>query len=513
MDRAAFSSLDRLHRALRRSQGLHESLHAAICRRNRWYSAAKPASGGMGLFSRVFPLGHPSISILPELDSWAKGKKDIRPAELNHLLRELRKRNRLKQALEVSEWMKEKGVYSYLPSDHAVRLDLIGRVHGLGPAEIYFNSLDGTDKTDKAHGALLNCYVRECLVEKSLSHMKKMKELGFASNALPYNNIMTLYTNTGQHEKVPSVLAEMKENGVLPDNFSYRICINSYGSKSDIAEMEKVLDEMAQQPQIVVDWNTYASVANSYVKANLPEKALAALKKSEEKIDKKNGLCYNQLISLYSNLKKKTDMWRLWKLQKQVCKKHINRDYTTMLRALVKLGELEEAATLLKEWESSGNSFDFRVPNVVLVGYRQKGLIDKAEAMLEEFVNKGKTPLPSSWGILARAFKEKGEMKKAFNCMEKALSSYVTNEGWVPNPTVVASILKWLGDEAGVEDTGNFVDLLKRIMPANRMMYHALIKANIRAGNEVNELLDNMKAEGIEEDESTKEILKLKESH
>ena len=39
--------------------------------------------------------------------------------------------------------------------------------------------------------------------------------------------------------------------------------------------------------QIIVDWNTYAVVANNYNKGNLRDKAYSALQKAESKIDKK----------------------------------------------------------------------------------------------------------------------------------------------------------------------------------------------------------------------------------
>ncbi|KAJ6833991.1 pentatricopeptide repeat-containing protein, mitochondrial isoform X1 [Iris pallida] len=340
--------------------------------RRRNYSSQKKKSSSSSntkpetISSLVLPLGHPSISVTPELGRWVHRGKPLRPVELQHLVRELRKRRRCTQALEVSEWMKDKGKVAFTPGDHAVLLDLIGQVRGLPPAESYFDDLDEKDKTEKTYGALLNCYVRERLVEKSLSHFQKMKEMGFASNPLPYNNIMSLYTNTDQHEKIPSVLADMKANRVLPDNFSYRICINSYGRASDIDAVERVVEEMKQQPQIVMDWNTYSVLANIYIREGITDKAIHALKKAEEKLDKKDGNCFNHLISLYSVLGDKSEMLRLWELQKENCKKHINRDYGVMLSALMKLGDLEEAERLLKEWESSGNSFDFRVPNVLL---------------------------------------------------------------------------------------------------------------------------------------------------
>lgn len=163
--------------------------------------------------------------------------------------------------LQVSEWMNKKGICAFSPTEHAVQLDLIGKVQGFLSAETYFNNLRDQDKTDKTYGALLNCYVRQRQTEKSLSHWQKMKDMGFASSALTYNDLMCLYANIGQYEKVRDILNEMKRNEVSPDNFSYRICINSYGVRSDIEGMEEILKEMESQPHILMDWNTYSVVA------------------------------------------------------------------------------------------------------------------------------------------------------------------------------------------------------------------------------------------------------------
>ena len=142
--------------------------------------------------------------------------------------------------------MNLKGHVKFLPKDHAIHLDLIGQVHGVGAAETYFNNLSNKDKTEKPYGALLNCYTRELLVDKALAHFQNMKELGFVFSTPPYNNLMGLYTNIGQHERVPLVMAEMKSNGIVPNYFSYNICINAYGTRADFFGLEC-------EPQIVVD--------------------------------------------------------------------------------------------------------------------------------------------------------------------------------------------------------------------------------------------------------------------
>ncbi|GJN19797.1 hypothetical protein PR202_gb07106 [Eleusine coracana subsp. coracana] len=447
----------------------------------------------LGLQSTLSPLGHPGTLLVPEIELWAaRPGNRIRPVELRRIVKEFRKRRRHRQALEISEWMNAKGHVKFVPRDHDVHLDLVGQVHGVEAAETYFNNLSEKDKTEKTYGALLNCYTRELLVDKALAHFQTMKELGFVFLPRSYNSIMGLYTNLGQHEKVPSVIAEMKSNGIVPDNFSYRICINSYGTKADFFGMENTLEEMECDPQIVVDWNTYAVVASNYIKGDLREKAYSALQKAEAKIDKKDPDAYNHLISLYGQLGDKSEVKRLWALQMSNCKRHINHDYNAMLATLVKLDEIAEAEALLKEWESSGNAFDFHVPNVLLVGYRQKGLLDKAEMLLDNFLKKGKKPPSISWTIVAIGYAEKGDAGKAYEMMKNALRVYNPDRGWVPRPSMIEMILKYLGDEAELKDVESFIDLLKVAVPMNSEMADALSRARAREEKKAEEMTEDL---------------------
>ncbi|XP_038711338.1 pentatricopeptide repeat-containing protein At4g21705, mitochondrial-like [Tripterygium wilfordii] len=462
------------------------------------------------LYSKISPLGNPATSLGPELDSWVSDGKEVRVAELQRIIRDLRKRKRFTQALQVSEWMNKNGICAFSPTEHAVQLNLIGRVHGYLSAENYFYNLRDEEKTDKTYGALLHCYVQQKQIDKALSHVQKMREMGFASSPLTYNDIMCLYANLGQHEKVPEILNEMKKNKISPDNLSYRICINAYVTQSNIMAMEALLKEMENQPHIAVDWNTYAVVANFYIKAGLTDKAIDALKKAEERLEKNGGNEFNHLMSLYASIGNKAEVLRLWDLQKSACRRHINSDYITMLDSLVKLGDVEEAEELLKEWESSGNCYDFRVPNIVFVGYSKKGLYKKAEVILKELMEKGKAITPNSWARLAEGYLDEGEMTKVVDCMKAAVSRNVESKEWKPSTKVITAILGWLGDEGSAEDVEACVASLRTVIPVSRRMYHALIKANIRGGKEVNGILESMKTDKINEDKETKKVLGLR---
>ncbi|KAL0353094.1 UNVERIFIED_CONTAM: Pentatricopeptide repeat-containing protein, mitochondrial [Sesamum angustifolium] len=420
-----------------------------------------------------------------------------------------RKRKRFSQALQVSEWMRTTGTYIFTPVQHAVQLDLIGKVHGYLQAERYFNSLSKHEKTGKTYGALLHCYVRQHQTERALTHFKSMREKGIALSSVTYNDIMCMYSSIGQNDKVPEVFNQMKENNVQPDNLSYRICINSLGVGSDIEGLEKILTEMETDAHIVMDWNTYTVVANFYIKAGLKSKANIVLKKAEGKLDNKDGLGYNHLISLHAHLGNRDDAFRLWCLEQKSSKKCLNRDYKNMVESLVRLDELEVAEKVLKEWESSGNCYDFRVPSVLIVGHIEKGFCRKAEALLEHLMEMGKATTPNIWGRLATGYFEKGEMENAFESLKVALSLHDSGKEIKLDNKVIAELLRVVCKKGSHEDCEKVLSMLRSVIPLQRRTYYSLLKAYVASGKEVDRLLDTHELDNYEEDEETLKILSM----
>ncbi|KAK6154335.1 hypothetical protein DH2020_008583 [Rehmannia glutinosa] len=468
------------------------------------------ASRTRNLLSRIKPT-RSDYDVVQVLEQWVAEGGKVHALELRRIIRDLRSRRRFSQALQsvfhsvflftpraalsfdimISEWISCNRAFTLSPGDCAVHLDLIGVVRGWEAAESYFSSLIDQDKNEKTYGALLNCY-------------DTVRQLSLA-----YNNLMALYKKAGQLEKIPETLSEMKRNDVALNNFSYRICISSLGERSDLSGMEKLLDEMELQTDICNDWATYSIVAYHLMKANQKEKALMYMKKLEDNLDK-DAVGYNHLISLYAHLGNKDEMMRLWVLQKRVCKKQTNRDYITMLGSLVKLGELETAEAVLKEWDSSCHTYDFRVPNILLIGYCQKDLIEKAEIMLRNIVKKGKKPTPNSWAIIAAGYLDDSNFEKAFECMKEALAAKECNVKWTPKPGLIAKLLNWIGDKGEIEEVEAFVWSLRTVVPVNRQMYHALIKASIRGGRDTGWILDRMRTDEIGVDDETQKMVGLR---
>ena len=105
------------------------------------------------------------------------------------------------------------------------------------------------------------------------------------------------------------------------------------------------------------------------------------------------------------------------------------------------------------------------MPNILLIGYSQNGMIEKAEEMLNDIIEKGKTPIPNSWGIVSAGYLNKGEMEKATESMKKALKLLEGNEGWMPNSEVITGILNWICDNADVDNVADFVENLSNVIP------------------------------------------------
>lgn len=53
------------------------------------------------LYSKISPVGSPSLSVVPELDNWVHKGKKVRVGELHRIIHDLRKRKRYTHALEV----------------------------------------------------------------------------------------------------------------------------------------------------------------------------------------------------------------------------------------------------------------------------------------------------------------------------------------------------------------------------------------------------------------------------
>ncbi|XP_065855233.1 pentatricopeptide repeat-containing protein At2g20710, mitochondrial-like isoform X2 [Euphorbia lathyris] len=337
-------------------------------------------------------------------------------------------------------------------SEVAVRLELIGKVHGLEKVEAYFDSISESSRGYQVYGALLNCYAKTKQLEKAEAVMQNLKDMGFV-NTLSYNVMLGLYSRMGRHKKIDVLVQEMEKRGIEWDMFTFNIRLQAYVACSDFDGMEKLLTNMEADPHIKIDFHSYLVAGNGYLKSGLSDKSLKLFRKSEQLISHNlRTFAYECLLTSYAATGSKADVYRTWNLYKQMGK-FSNDGYITMIISLVKLDDLDSAENIWNEWYSGMDIFDIRMPNLMISAYSEKGDWEKAEACLNKITEKGNEPNAISWDHLAVGYLHGGQITKAVESIKKAIST--RKPGRLPRLHTLATCLKKLkgqGDKEAAEE-------------------------------------------------------------
>ncbi|BBG99497.1 Tetratricopeptide repeat-like superfamily protein [Prunus dulcis] len=403
------------------------------------------------LYHRISRAGNPRVSIVPVLDQWVEEGRDVNKSELQSFVKMLRKYRRYSHALQISEWMSDARNYDLSHGDIAIRLDLISKVCGLEQAEMYFNSLPDPLRNFKVYGALLFCSVEHKSLEKAENLFEKMKELGYVKGPLPYNVMLTLYSQLGQHEKLDILVKEMEEKVIDYDSFTLKIQLNLYANTSDIDRMEKLLMKIEADPLVTVDWNGYVVAAKGFLKAGLLEKASSMLRRSSNSLAIKQEHLLMKSSSVYTlllGIKRRftvfgicTNLWPDLKIP------------------AIFLDDIDGAEMILEEWESGAKFFDIRIPNFLITTYCKKGLLVKAESYINKLEESGKPLDASTWTRLAAGYHMHGQMAKAVETMKRAILA--SQPGWELNHLILAACLEYLKEKGNLEVAHELLSLIR----------------------------------------------------
>ncbi|MED6154969.1 hypothetical protein PIB30_001111 [Stylosanthes scabra] len=344
--------------------------------------------------------------------------------------------------------MSESSKYNLTPGDIAKHLNLISRVHGLERTESFLRGIPAELIGFKINAALLKCYADHKSLEKAEAIMKKIKEIHPVGSPVCYNMMLKLYAQLGKYDKLDNLMREMMEKDIC-NGATYTIRLNAYVAAADIEGMEKLLMKMEIDPLATVDWYIYATAANGYLKVGKVEKALSALKKSEQlAVGREKKLAYESIQTIYASLGNRDEVYRIWTKCKSLNKFH-NKGYLCMLNSLVKLGDIVGAEKILEEWESNYKVFDSRIPNLMIRTYCKLGMLDKAEAYIKRLLDSDKQLHASTWDNLADHYCLDNDMEKAVQAMKNVLSAKLQN--WRPNPSVLAASIEYLKEKGDLE--------------------------------------------------------------
>ncbi|KAF5731922.1 pentatricopeptide repeat-containing protein [Tripterygium wilfordii] len=334
------------------------------------------------LRSRIFRLRLPKRSASNVIQRWVSEGKPVTIFELRQISKDLRKSQRYKHALEISEWMVSHEEFEVSDSDYAVRIDLMTKVFGIDAAERYFEGLPLTAKTSETYTALLHSYARAKLTEKAEELYERIKGLDISFSALTYNEMMTLYMSMGQVEKVPSVVEELKRQKVAPDMFTYNLWISSCAATLNIDEVRRILDEMSNDSGSDESWARYINLANIYVTAghlvNAESNTMIGAG-AEKSITQREWISYDFLIILYTGLGNKDKIDQIWQSLRMTKQKMTSRNFICILSSYLILGHMKEVEDVIDQWnQSTTTEFEISACNRLLDAFRAIGLTEEA---------------------------------------------------------------------------------------------------------------------------------------
>ncbi|VAH38789.1 unnamed protein product [Triticum turgidum subsp. durum] len=459
--------------ALRRvSPAPARSVHAQFRRGPELRVAWVPLYRRLSKLPPAAPLG----CVAAELDRWLRERQPLCEHQLLFYVRKLRNFRQHRRALELIDWMEARGAY-LLPGDHALRLDLVCKVNGLEAAEEYFSSLPDMHKSVKTYSSLLNCYA-EHKPEKGLELYEKMRTMNIVPNTLVYKNLMSLYLKAGQPEKVLKTFEEMRGNGIQTDNFTYCILTESHIMVNGLESTKKFLEDL--EKSIPVHWSLYTVLANNYNKVGQFDKAELALKKAEEVMDKGEMFAWHNLLSLYASSGNLSEVKRLWVSLKSELKICSNRSYLVMLSSLKKLDDFDSMQQVFQEWEFTQQSFDMRIPNVMIRAYLAKDMTDEAEALRQAAMAQGRSD-PMTFYIFAESYLEKSRTDAALQVWRDA-EKIVNTPNWAPRPEFVKRFLKHFEEAKDVDGMESFCACLEKLECLDADARDALCRTYVAAG-------------------------------
>ncbi|WKA05314.1 hypothetical protein VitviT2T_023288 [Vitis vinifera] len=453
------------------------------------------------VYRRISLMENPEMGSASVLNQWENEGKRLTKWELCRVVKELRKFKRFKMALEVYEWMNNRGErFRLSSSDAAIQLDLIAKVCGVSSAEDYFSRLPDTLKDKRIYGALLNAYVQAKMRDKAEILIEKLRNKGYATTPLPFNVMMTLYMNLKELDKVQSMISEMMNKNIQLDIYSYNIWLSSCESTE---RMEQVFEQMKLERTINPNWTTFSTMATMYIKLGQFEKAEECLKKVESRITNRDRMPYHYLISLYGSTGNKAEVYRAWNIYKSKFPNIPNLGYHALISSLVRVGDLEGAEKIYEEWLSVKSSYDPRIGNLLLGCYVKEGFLEKAEGFLDHMIEAGGKPNSTTWEILAEGNTGVKKISDALSCFKRAVLAEGSN-GWKPKPVNVSAFLDLCEEEADTATKEALMGLLRQMGCLEDEPYASLFGLHTGSvtGNELSNEKDRTGADkDIDEDE------------
>lgn len=405
--------------------------------------------------------------------------------------------------MQICEWMRTQPEMRLLPGDHAVHLDLVAKVRGLASATKFFEDMPERAKGPSTCNALLHSYVQNGAREKAEAMLAEMARVGYLTCALPFNHMMSLYMATGELERVPEMIKELRRY-TLPDLVTYNIWLTYCSKKDSVKSAERVFGLM-KDDCVVPDWMTFSLLGSIYINAGLHVEGRNALVEMEKRASRKERAAYSSLLTLYASLSDRGNLDRVWNKMRGTFRKFSDTEYKCMLTSLLRFDDIAAAESIFSEWESTSGTRDSRIPNTILSYYIKNGMIKKAESFLDHIVEKGVKPSYSTWEAFVWGYLG-DKTDKVLECMKKALSCL---EKWEPNHELATAIFSQIEKTGDIEAAEKLLVIFRDAEYVITEMYNSVLRTYAEAKLMPLIVDERMEQDKVAMDVETKRLLRL----
>ncbi len=410
--------------------------------------------------------------------------------------------------LQISDWMVQQEGVQWGEMDHVVQLELKAKMGQFRNLEALFRNAPPELKTQAAYHTLLKGYVDSEKSDKAEATFAEFKASGLLTHSFAFNQMLLLYKSKGSMDKIPKLLEEMKTLGIARDVYTYNILMDWKAQSGDIVGMEQIFEELKADEVVKPDAATYGTLASTYVKSGDLVKAKVFLHEMEEGDVIRRRAAYDILLAQYSTIGDYEAVERVWAKSKSLPGISTST-YVTMLEALGKLGKVERAEEIYKVLTKEKGLALGRQYNAMLSVYTRQGLMEQAEAVVEEMEKRGRKRTSITYHHLVNGYLKNLQLDKALETVAKAQAESTFNVRTKPWLVTMDAILNGCAERGDVVLAERHFGELRKLYPkVDVQKFNMLLKAYIVGQVPASGFLQRMQADNIFPNDETLSLLK-----
>ena len=215
-----------------------------------------------------------------------------------------------------------------------------------------------------------------------------MKSQGIQPNDVTYNSLIDVCVRCEQMNQAWYFLSEMRDNNIIPDNFTYSTIIKGIRATScssgpitnqnDLEKAFSLLELMKKQNQVKPDEILYNCLIDACVRFNDVHRAVAIFHEMQISGVKPSSVTYGILIKAYGYANQLDNAFHVFYRMKESDLIPNNVTYGCLIDACVKNGKIERATEVFESMKRDSVPINTIIYTTMIKGYAKCFKLDKA---------------------------------------------------------------------------------------------------------------------------------------